>query len=264
MTTPGQCRLCFQNGILQDSHIWPRFAYKDYVSDRNRGGQFVDLAELEVSNTQDQRPWFCWDCEQTIGKAETQVAELVRKVGKAPTQFHAYDFQFARFCASVSLRFVMRHVEDNPSARRLGAETKDACRHWREFLLGKRRDLRPFSQHAFVFDHPMGFERSLTGNVILAGPLIGPQGVPVAQVSTSLTLTQIGPLLVVGLLGRSGMEAGDRRVWDASRVLPEGAITRTNTWLVGQTYTEDLRRVLHHSEVWAESRVRLLVNAKPP
>ena len=56
----GTCHLCGQRRELVKSHVWPSFAYKRYVSDLKKGGQFFDL---QTGNRNAQRqytqPWFC-------------------------------------------------------------------------------------------------------------------------------------------------------------------------------------------------------------
>jgi phosphatidylserine/phosphatidylglycerophosphate/cardiolipin synthase-like enzyme len=57
--TNGTCHLCGQNARIVNSHVWPSFAYKRYVSDQNKGGQFLDLQKRNP-NAQKQytMPWF--------------------------------------------------------------------------------------------------------------------------------------------------------------------------------------------------------------
>jgi hypothetical protein len=43
MNRRGFCRLCGNEAVLVDGHIWPKFAYKRYISDLTKGGSFIAL-----------------------------------------------------------------------------------------------------------------------------------------------------------------------------------------------------------------------------
>ncbi len=65
----GLCHLCIEPQLLEDSHVWPNFAYRRYSTNPGGGGQFVDLHFQAIRSHQYTRDWFCRGCERsdTVG-----------------------------------------------------------------------------------------------------------------------------------------------------------------------------------------------------
>ena len=110
--TVGPCKLCYKHRELQESHVWPRFAYKQYTSDPSKGGRFVDLGKGAAHNRQYTREWLCVECEQTLGLAEHYTARWLVRLGEHPDQPHDYDVRLLQFVTSVSWRTAVYYLDD--------------------------------------------------------------------------------------------------------------------------------------------------------
>ena len=227
----GICHLCGQRREIVDSHVWPRFAYKRYVSDHKKGGQFIDL-QMGNLNAQRQytQPWFCEHCDRDVlGKNEKFAAELCDKLEKAPTDTHPYDGCLLPFAVSISWRTV-KCVCDGK--QRSGDELVEvASRRWKDYLRGKERHIGPYTQHLFVvFDRDASMHKALGGGVF---------------VHERLVLSQIGPLFIIGLLDRSHLSVADLDVWSHSKISDEGGtIKPISAWRVGTEITLECARFL--------------------
>lgn len=219
MNSTGFCKLCGQSAELQDSHVWPRFGYKRYVSDPKKGGQFFDVHQQTMHNKQRRYFWFCKTCEHVIGRGEHSAAEFCNALDKAPTAAHLYDRLLLQFAVSLSFRTLLMSLEEGISAP--NEVLTAARRRWRDFLLGKTHSLGPHTQHAIiVFDASGGHQHKAIGGQVVE-PL-------------NLVCTQFGPLFFAGLLGRGGLTAQDRAAWAVSQLLPQGgSITPISAWRVG-------------------------------
>jgi hypothetical protein len=230
-TTVGICRLCGQKRELIESHVWSRFAYKRYVSDRSSGGAFLDLYTGNPNaNKQCKRNWFCAPCDgRVLGQHEGPAAEFCDRLEKAPTEVGHYDKSLLYFAVSISLRTAMFFREEE---RRGDSDclTK-ACKHWKDFLRGRRSRVAPYSQHLFVvFDKDDSLHLGLGGDVY-----------PHQQ----LVLSQIGPLFIVGLLGRSHLSLEEIDVWSHSIILEGGgSIKPISKWRVNSEITLDFAKFL--------------------
>jgi len=94
-------------------------------------------------------------------------------------------------------------------------------KRWKDYLLDKKSDVRPFSQHLFiVFDQELNHHKGLGGDLYLRGGLV---------------LSHVGPLFMIGLFGRRGFSLSDLKLWNASELRPEGGeITALSEWHVGK------------------------------
>lgn len=235
------CHLCGQRDTLIDSHIWPRFAYKRYASDLTKGGSFLDLRAMRTSNSQYTRPWFCKECDTVaLGRMEAYASEFCSGLEKRPTAAHDYDERLLQFAASISWRTAKYYLED--ATQPLAQETRLACRQWKDYLRGKRSGMGPFTQHLFiVFDPVIGLHRALGGEVFP---------------DQRLVLSQIGPLIIVGLLSRKGLPLSELKVWEQSELRSAGGtVTPLTVWRVGKNVTLDLTRLLARHEVRTKRRI---------
>ena len=182
----GICRLCGQRKDIVDSHVWPKFAYKRYASDLNKGGAFLDLSKKKLTNAQYTAYWFCEECDnETLSAGETHAGQLCAALDAQPTVARAYDHRLLAFVTSISWRSAMHHVVSG--GVRDEGRLREAMRHWQQYLLGRKSRVEPFTQHLLVV-YPTDFDthKALGGQVFL---------------DKHLLLSQIGPLLIVGLLG---------------------------------------------------------------
>lgn len=238
----GQCKLCGQRAEIIDSHVWPQFAYRMFVSNLPKGGQFIDLHTANPKAwKQYTRPWFCEPCDQNLlGKDEKYAAEFCERVSKARTEVHDYDNRLLRFLVSISWRAAKLWHEQ--LRRDVDERTKKAYKRWKDYIRGKARDLGPYTQHLFiVFDPKVSMHKGLGGEVF---------------VEDRLVLSQVGHLFIIGLLDRSHLSARDLDVWSHSIVHKDGGtIKPVLEWRVGSEVTPDFARLLR----WHEQRIKHLI-----
>jgi hypothetical protein len=226
--TPGRCKLCDQQRDLVDSDIWSRFGYKLYAADQAQGGVFADLKTLRIHGKRYTQPSFCQKCDnETLSQHEKKGAEWCREYDRMPQSPRAYGEWLLPFLTSLSLRTVL----SASNSMKDEAIYRPAMRHWRHFLLSKRRDVLPYSQHLFiVFDRELGSHNGMCG---WCNP------------KKRFVFTQFGPLWIFALLERGNLSLGDLRVWDHSQVSRVGGtIEPVSAWHEGKTITTELLKFL--------------------
>jgi hypothetical protein len=218
----GLCHLCGEQKLLKDSHVWPKLAYRRYATNPGGGGQFVDLQEQRLSNKQYTRYWFCDGCEGILGKSEDYAARFLDRIAKDPKKEHPYDQRLLPFIESISWRSLKFHT---PGSHPRAVEGRwAAARVWRRYLLGKPGGLGAYTQHVFnIIDNPFGLEKMLGGAV--------PE-------RSGLVLSQIGPLIMVGILEPEKLTSEERAVWGNSQVRASGGVIKPlmhwKTWRTGE------------------------------
>jgi hypothetical protein len=203
-------------GPLRDSHIWPKFAYKRYVSDQNKGGSFTDLGAIKHHNKQVTDYLLCQACEQRFSRFEAYAAEFLNRVEREPQLGHAYDKPLHDFAVSVSWRVAQHNVNAGVKDREAKL-LRSACKTWRLYLLGKKNDIAQFSQHAFI-----AFGQNIEGKDAEWHKGLGGEVFP----DEWLVLSRIGPLLIVGLLGRRHLSLKEIEAWERSRLQLAGGAVR--------------------------------------
>ena len=229
----GTCQLCGQPRELQDSHVWPKFAYKKYTSDKSDGGSFLDLSRGGKSNHQYTNYWFCHDCEQILSADEDFAARFCSRVEKAPSFAQEYDERLLRFAVSISLRTLMSYL---PRAAASDCEdARAARRQWSSFLRGKTQSLACYTQHVFlVRDEESKRHQVLGGQVFWDHRFV---------------LSQIGPLHILGLLDRTQLDSAERRIWERSKLEADGGVMiPVSEWRVGHNITMKLIQLLWSHE----------------
>lgn len=206
----GLCHLCRRPNLLKESHVWSRLAYKRYVTNPGGGGQFVDLHDQRLSNRQYTRYWFCDGCEGILGKSENYAARFLDRMALDPKKEHPYDEHLLPFIISISWRSLKFHTPgDHPRAVE---GPWAAARVWRRYLLGKQGGIKSYTQHVFnIIDNPFGLDKMLGG---------------VAPDRSGLVLSQIGPLIMVGILEPEKLTDDERAVWGNSQVRASGGIIK--------------------------------------
>ncbi len=96
-------------------------------------------------------------------------------------------------------------------------------RIWRRHLLGKSGGLGGYTQHVFnILNNPFNLDKMLGGEV---------------PDRSGLVLSQIGPLIIVGILEPEKLTDEERAVWGNSRVRASGGIIKPlmdwRTWKSG-------------------------------
>lgn len=217
-----KCHLCHKTRDLCESHVWPKFGYKRYVSDQAKGGQFVDLARQRFSNRQYKRNWFCGGkggCEEILSKDETYVAGLCDRIEEDPAAEVAYDGRMLRFATSVTWRAMKFHYDQlQPRA----VESRwEAYTHWKRFLRGSRPGVAPYTQHVYLMSGEQARFKKAMGGVV--------------QEAASVVVSQVGPLLFAGLLAPHLLSDEDRRIWKNSQIQRDGGIIRPlKAWKLGR------------------------------
>jgi hypothetical protein len=217
----GVCHLCREEAWLQNSHVWPRFIYKEFVSEQSMGGQFADLTQQRLSGEQFKEHWFCKPCEGRFGEDTT--ARLCRKFKSRPNDIQDYDEEFFRFVVSISYRVLKFLNNDMPIAR---LEAKwPAARQWRRYLLGKEVGVKHYTNHVFLISNDLhGFKRQLGGRMLE---------------QPGFVFSQAGPLLIVGQLRPDRLSADDHLVWEKSRINRLGAkLKPLRAWRTGRGYLD--------------------------
>jgi hypothetical protein len=233
----GTCRLCGQNAELVHSHIWPKFGYGRYVSDQERGSEFVDLHKGKYTNRQYKEFWFCEACDnEFLGGLEGATAGLCDRLEERPGDAHHYDDRLLPFLTSISWRVAMHDI--HLGRVQYEGRLREAMRDWKG-LLNQRRSpapgvrprYRPHSQHLFVV-----FAVGVDLHKAMGGKVYPDEG---------LVFSQVGPLFIVGLLDRSRLSLADIKAYEASEVFPEGGtITPVTQWHVGDNVSLPFVRIL--------------------
>ncbi len=209
----GFCRLCNRESELRKSHVFPKFAHRDYVTDRAAGGRFVDLQHSKRHSRQFTRPWFCQECEQRLSVAENDAAQMLRRCRRDTVKHTAYSRRFLYFATSLSWRIVLYNQSMNASIP-LGRSEKRAIEKWKRFLQGGKSNVRPYSQHAFIIEDSL--EDDADWSQILGGEIFGSP--------LPLTLARVGPLIIVGLMDKRMLSIADQIAWRKSEVSPAGGV----------------------------------------
>jgi len=225
----GKCRLCAKDTILHLSHVWPSYAYKRYAVDQAKGGQFVDFHKMRNSNRQYKEYWFCSGCEQRIGATENYGRLLCDQLETGKTPTFNYDERLLQVITSISWRSAMFHLAGGGSGRHKGCA--DALKKWRKYLFGLAEDVGMYSQHLFfAFKPDSVMHKRLGGQIFLEQQVV---------------VSQVGPLTIAALLGRSHLSARERAIWDRSRIVKAGGVIKPlDAWRVGSEITLGLMKVL--------------------
>jgi hypothetical protein len=223
----GLCHLCIEPGLLRDSHVWPALAYRRYVTNPGGGGRFLDLHEQEIRFEQYTRNWFCEGCEGILQKSEDYAARFLDRMAKNPKAEHSYDRRLLPFVTSISWRSLKFHsAGDHP--RSVEGPWK-AARAWRRYLYGRQGNLGAYTQHVFnIIGNPFGLDKMLGGAV---------------PDKKGLVLSQIGPLIIVGILEPEKLTPEERAVWGNSKVHSSGGVIKpTLDWVTWRRGTGQAHR----------------------
>jgi hypothetical protein len=247
----GKCRLCAEDTMLHHSHVWPSFAYKRYAVDQTKGGQFVDFMKMRDSNRQYKEYWFCSGCEQHIGATENYARSLCDQLETGKTQTFVYDETLLRFITSLSWRAAMFDLDSGGKGRHTACA--DALKKWRKYLFGLSEDVGMYSQHLFF-----AFQRGSTTHKRLGGQIF---------LEEQVVVSQVGPLIVAALLGRSRLSRRERAIWDRSRIVKGGGVVKPlDVWRVGSAITPRLTTLLASIEANAARKARDIISrrVRPP
>ena len=150
-----KCALCGSLGAIRQSHIIPKFATK-WIKRTSATGYLV-RADDAASRVQDgvKASLLCDDCEELFSKSEKYFAD------KIFYPFHDNNVRLfdcnknlGFFAVSLSWRALRvsydESVRDQPG---FVAVINDAEACWREFLLEKRKSIKPYESHLIFLDN---------------------------------------------------------------------------------------------------------------
>jgi hypothetical protein len=221
------CRLCGQSEVLQQSHVWPKLAYRRFVADDSIAGKFVDLAKGELTNRQYSFPWFCKGCEQRISTSEHYFASWYDKNKPFESKIE-YQQPLLDFLVSMSMRVAILTLEHDELHHK---NLRKAVNAWRDYLRGKKRDVGTFSQHLFIaYDHSEIHRHNALGGQMF------PQD--------DVILSRIGPLHIVAQLERKGLSQKEIKIWEKSKIQTCGTVSSIKSWNVGGDITMQLIKLL--------------------
>lgn len=146
-----ECRLCLQSKELKDSHIWPAFTlrwlkknslspYLRTVGEPNKRKQELPTEKL-----------LCGVCEGKFSRWEDQAATNIFK----PWNDHrklplSYGSWFQKFAISLVWRAGVSLYEDYKDKCPDLIDCFDkALEHWRLYLLGENKAVKPYEHHVF-------------------------------------------------------------------------------------------------------------------
>ncbi len=161
-----ECRLCQMNGPLMQSHIIPKFIYKELK--KNGGGYLRDSTQPN-KRIQDGHKTFmlCQTCESKLSRYENyfkgSIFEKIYARSSEPIRL-SYDTSLLKFCVSISWRILQDlQMEKNLSASfsEFEQNISAALSTWREFMLGDREDPGEFKQYMMVLGHVKEASRTL-------------------------------------------------------------------------------------------------------
>lgn len=239
----GFCRLCGNEEILVDGHIWPKFAYKRYISDLAKGGSFITLERNggRTSNRQVTEYMFCAKCDnERIGDLDKSASLLCGRFDDNQTDPQPYDGKFMRFAVSLALRVAIMNLQS--ASTPADGLLRSASKVWREFLLQRRKTVGALSLHAFVvYEKQIGLHKAAGARVIEEEGVI---------------LMQLGPMFMFSILSRAGMSLTDLKMWEASRLSEDGGIIApVDEWRVGRNITMPAARILVNHEFWVKKTI---------
>lgn len=160
----GKCKLCGSHGVLQESHIVPRFVRRGVrgtgvVEDPKyymaQGGQF-----LKIEQDLPKKFWLCGGCEKFLSDSEKHFAEAVYQPlwNRRTQSSRIQDEHVHRFLVSMAWRAWHWYDEyDKNLYGRVSNQDRlgEAEETWRMYLLGNRADVGEFRQHMLVQSTPM-------------------------------------------------------------------------------------------------------------
>ena len=145
------CRLCGETKELRESHILPGFVYR-WMKETSATG-YLRFGQQPNARVQDglKLHLLCGDCEQRFNQWETEFANRIfHPMTRGDAVRTSYDLWLLLFCASVSWRVLVYHIDTThlrsvPAALLPSVERAELT--WREFLLGSRPRPQPHEQH---------------------------------------------------------------------------------------------------------------------
>jgi hypothetical protein len=208
MTVRGICRLCEQDGELQESHIIPKFVFAHQKKTSATG--FLRSSEVINRRAQDgtKDHMLCKSCEKMLNEWETPFAAKIyhpwfnREAVELP-----YGPWMLKFAVSVSWRTLTWYMDYSAGkvthTEEAEALISDALQTWKRFMFDEIPNPREYEQHMLLLDTmegathlhelPPNFNRFLTRGTHVN--LAHSKGYPL------FIFTKMGKVTLLGFLG---------------------------------------------------------------
>ena len=171
MSKEGKCKLCGSLGVLQESHVIPRFVRRGVrgtgaVEDpKYYTAQGVKFLKLEQDLP--KKFWLCRGCEELLSDSEKRFSEAVyQPLWNRRTQSGGiHDDHVHRFLVSMAWRAWHWYDEyDGGLFSRVSNQDRlrEAEEVWRMYLLGNRDDVGEFKQRMLVQSAPTAYSAGCT------------------------------------------------------------------------------------------------------
>ncbi len=221
----GPCALCSEVSQLHQSHIYPRFAYLDYLMDRVDPKPFYhakgqgSTVQQNLKTSKQQKPYLlCSECEDFFGKSETKAKPLLLRVSTGSADFVSYEPWFFTFVSSIAWRVAHAAIPDLDAPDRNCL--KPAARTWKSCLLALKAEAsvgiqRGYTHHCYV-------DRGVLDGVPILSKTFGAQ----FDFERGFIFWRLGPLTTFSLFDRRHFSAVDRARLSDSEVALGGGIVR--------------------------------------
>lgn len=152
----GICRLCGNEGRLEESHIVPKFVYR-WLRKSSASG-YLRFTANPNKRVQDGTKYYllCSECEDRLEKWETRFSKSVFYPYLQDFWFHgSYGDWLIKFSVSITWR-ALSYIRETQGieyfSEDLGAHADSADQTWREFMLGEAPHPGKFEQHLVLLD----------------------------------------------------------------------------------------------------------------
>ncbi|WP_289022160.1 hypothetical protein [Desulfobacter postgatei] len=152
----GKCKLCGNEGELEESHFIPRFVGK-WIKKTSITGYLREYNEPH-KRAQDtaKEYWLCGKCEDKLSVWETKFAKAVfHPFVSGKSSVALYEDWMSKFCASLSWRTLTYIRFKNPKKDQTDEYYEmigKAEHHLANYILGKVDNLNQYEQHLFPLD----------------------------------------------------------------------------------------------------------------
>lgn len=152
----GKCKLCGNEGELEESHFIPRFLGK-WIKKTSITGYLREYNEphKRVQDTAKEY-WLCGECEDKLSVWETKFANTVfHPFVSGKSSVALYEDWMSKFCASLSWRTLTYIRFKNPKKDQTDEYYEaiwKAEQHLANYILGKVDNLNQYEQHLFPLE----------------------------------------------------------------------------------------------------------------
>jgi hypothetical protein len=151
-----KCALCYEEAMLEKSHIIPKFVYRTMKKNSPTGNIRLAAQPNRVIQDGDKQAMLCGGCEDLFNENETIFAnKIFHPYHSNNLQEVEYGPWLNHFITSVNWRNLYLDITGFLAEQNIGLQELEvlieAEKIMREFLLGKRSDLGKIENHIFFF-----------------------------------------------------------------------------------------------------------------